>query len=107
MARIPMMRRLLQVMAALTGAAAVILAAMAIAADRTIPTHLHDDADYQSPTHAPHHDESHHDNMHHDDMRQTEDGTWVSNLLPYAAPFPTKEALEQALAEARRQGLIR
>jgi hypothetical protein len=97
-----MMRRLLQVLAALTGAAALILAAMALSADRTNPMQPNGDVYNQSPTHA-----SHHDDMRHDDMQQTEDGTWVSNLLPYAAPFPTKEALEQALAEARRQGLIR
>jgi len=39
-------------------------------------------------------------------MHQRPDGTWESRLLPFAKPFPTKEALERALAEARRQGVI-
>ena len=39
-------------------------------------------------------------------MHQRPDGTWESRLLPFAKPFPTKEALERALADARREGLI-
>ncbi|SDS17114.1 hypothetical protein SAMN04488543_1211 [Friedmanniella luteola] len=38
--------------------------------------------------------------------QQLPDGTWVSRLLPFAGPFPTREALDRAVAEAREQGLI-
>jgi hypothetical protein len=42
-----------------------------------------------------------------DYAQENPDGTWSSRLLPYAKPFSTREALEKALDEARREGVIK
>jgi len=51
------------------------------------------DNGYQKPVPAP-------------DLQQRPDGRWVSTLLPFAGPFSTRAEAEQAVQEARQQGLI-
>jgi hypothetical protein len=94
-----MKRLLLRVVAGLTGTAALIFAALAIAADgaETAPVRRHGESYNESPAPL----------RHEDHVHQNADGTWASRSLPYAKPFPSREALEEALTEARRLGLIR
>ena len=81
--------------AALAGAAAV-LAAAAVASGSPEPV----EPGYQGATQPP-------APMPSDAAaQQLPDGTWVSKLLPFAGPFPTRDALDRALAQARDEGLI-
>lgn len=40
------------------------------------------------------------------DVYQLPDGTWKSTLLPLTQAFPTRAALERALAKARKEGRL-
>jgi len=89
-------RTVVTIVAGLVGAAAIVAASVAAASGSPKPTN----DPYQSPAQPPAAMPS------EAAIHQRPDGTWESKLLPFATPFPTKEALERALADARRDGLI-
>jgi hypothetical protein len=93
------MRRgtVVKMLAGLAGAAAIVAVSVAAAAGSPQPADGHYEVPGQPPAAMPSEAAIH----------QRPDGTWESRLLPFAAPFPTREALEQALADARRAGLIK
>lgn len=89
-------RTIVKVLVGVVGAAAIVAASVAVASGSPQPK----DDPYDDPTQPPAAMPA------ESAMHQRPDGTWESKLLPFAKPFPTKEALERALADARRDGLI-
>ena len=87
-------RVVLKICAVLTGAATVVMVLVALG-----------DSGHGTPPPVPEHSSM--DMPSRPTVHQQPDGTWTSPLLPYAGPFASRSALEDALAQARRQGLIR
>jgi hypothetical protein len=87
-------RNVLKILAAVTGASAVCLALVTIASSHPEPAGMPDHSSMVTSTAE-------------GSLQRLPDGTWASPLLPYAKPFASKSALEEALAEARKQGVIR